>query len=84
MWVQRDSDLTTGPVWVGQHQAWSYDVEGGVDVHGVGVFEGDDVDIVLWSEVAAHPFNPHVVCYLDRNGGHVSSMLAPPTACLGC
>ena len=66
MWVPRGSDLTTGPVGVGQHQSRSDDVEGGVDVHGVGVLEGDDVDLVIRSEVAAHPFDPHVVCNLDR------------------
>lgn len=62
---QHSTDLTTGPIRVGQHQPRADDVKGGVDVHGVGIFEGDDVDLVGGSEVTSHPLDAHEVCNLS-------------------
>lgn len=62
--LQRVTNLPAGSIGVGQHQAWSDDVERGVDVHGVRVFEGDYVDLVGRGQMAPHPLNAHVVCNL--------------------
>lgn len=62
---QHSTDLPAGPIRVGQHQPRADDVEGGVDVHGVGVFEGDDVDLVGGGEVTSHPLDAHEVCNLS-------------------
>lgn len=57
-------DLVAGAVGISEHQTWSNDVEGSINVHGVWIFEGNDVQSVLVSQVATHPFNAKVVCYL--------------------
>lgn len=58
------TNLPAGSIRVGQHQAWSDDVECGVDVHGVRVFKGYDVDLVGRGKMTPHPLNAHVVCNL--------------------
>ena len=57
-------DLITGAVRVGYHQSRPDDVEGGVDVHGIGIPERDHVYIVLVPEVAPHPVNTERVGHL--------------------
>ncbi len=46
---------------VGDHQSWANDVERGVNVHGVGVLERDNVDVIGFSQVALQPFDSKVV-----------------------
>ena len=58
------ANLVAGTVGVSKQQARSNDVEGGINVHGVWVLEGDDVKSVLFSQVATHPFDTKVVCHL--------------------
>lgn len=62
---QHSTDLPAGPIRVGQHQPRADDVKCGVDVHGVWVFEGDDVDLVGGSEVTSHPLDAREVCNLS-------------------
>lgn len=56
--------LATWAIRVGEHQARPNDVEGGINVHGIGVLEGNDVHLVRGSKVSSHPFNTHVICNL--------------------
>ena len=67
-------NLIAGTVRVGYGHARSDDVEGGVNVHGVGVLEGEDVKTVVVSEVSSHPLNPHHVCNLNDKGNQMNSM----------
>lgn len=54
----------TRPVRIGEHKARSDDVEGGIDVHWIGVFKRDDVDPVVRSKVPTHPLDAQEVCNL--------------------
>lgn len=56
--------LVARTVRVRQHQAWSNDVERGIDVHGVRVLERHRVDLILGTKMTTHPLDPHVVCNL--------------------
>lgn len=58
--------LVTWAIRVWEHQSWSDDVKSGIDVHGVRVLEWDDVDFVVWGQMATHPFNSHVICNLHK------------------
>lgn len=54
----------TWPVRVGEHKTRSNDVEGGINMHGIGVFKRDDVHSVVWSKMPTHPLDAQVVCHL--------------------
>lgn len=54
----------TGTVGVGEHKTRSNDVEGGIDVHWIGVFKRDDMYSVVWSKMPTHPLDAQVVCNL--------------------
>lgn len=56
--------LVTWAIRVWKHQSWSNDIKSGINVHRVRVLEWDDVDVVVWAQVATHPFNSHVICNL--------------------
>lgn len=58
----------TGSVRVGKYKTRPNDIEGGINVHWIGVFKGDDVHSVVRSEMLTHPFNAHVVCNLKIKG----------------
>ena len=51
-------NLVTWAVRVSKDKAWGKEVEGGIRVHRVGVLEGDDMNIVLVSQVTLHPLYP--------------------------
>lgn len=54
----------TWPVRIGEHKPRSDDVEGGVDMHWIGVFKRDDVYPVVWSKMPTHPLDAQEVCNL--------------------
>ena len=67
-------NLVAGAVRVGYQQAWPNDVEGGIDVHWVGVLERENMKPVLVPQVATHPLNTKVVCHLCKvDDDHYSS-----------
>ena len=80
-------DLIAGSVRVRDHQSRPDDVEGGVDVHGIGISERDHVYVMLVPEVAPHPVDTEgvghlTVCmlcaYVHVQPGHTS------TPCILC
>ena len=60
-------NLVAGAVRVGYQQAWPNDVEGGINVHWVGVLERENMKPVLVPQVATHPLNTKVVCHLCKD-----------------
>ena len=58
------AQLVAWTVWISNDQPRAYDVEGCVNVHGIGVLEADDVDVVAVPEVPFHPLDPKVVGHL--------------------
>ena len=60
-------NLVAWAVRVGYQQAWPNDVEGGIDVHWVGVLERENMKPVLVPQVATHPLNAKVVCHLCKD-----------------
>lgn len=61
----------TGSVRVGKHKTRSNDIEGGINMHWIGVFKGDDMYSVFWGKMSTHPFNAQVVCNLKIKGKHI-------------
>ena len=58
--------LMTRSVRVCKHKSWTNNIKGRVDVHRIGVLEGQDVEVILVTEMLAHPFYAHVVGYLKN------------------
>ena len=58
-------DLIARSFWVSDHQSRSNDIEGGIDVHRIGVIEAQNMDPILVTQVTSHPFNPKVVGHLQ-------------------
>ena len=59
--------LVARAVWVREYESWANDVERAIDVHGVGVFEGQGVyPDTLLGKMAPHPFYTHEVGDLAR------------------
>lgn len=54
----------TWSVRVGEHKTRSNDVEGGINMHWVGVLERDGMYSVVWSKMPTHPLDAQVVCNL--------------------
>lgn len=60
---------------VGKHETRSNDIEGGINMHWIRIFKGDDMHSVVWSKMPTHPFNAQVVCNLKMKGGHNSKQI---------
>lgn len=58
----------TRSVRVGKHKTRSNDIEGGINMHWIGIFKGDDMHSVVWSKMPTHPFNAQIVCNLKMKG----------------
>ena len=59
-------NLNTGSVRVGENEAWPDDVEGGIDMHRVRIFELQSVNPeASWLEVSPHPVNSLHVGHLE-------------------
>lgn len=52
---------------VGEHKTRSNDVEGGINMHWIGVFKRDDMHSVVWGKMPTHPLDAQVVCNLKIN-----------------
>lgn len=63
---KEDTHLVAGPIRVGQYQARPDDVKSGIDMHGVGVRERDDMHLIGGSQMSLHPLYPHEVCHLKK------------------
>ena len=62
----KHTDLIAGPVGIGNHQPGPYNVEGGIDMHRVGIFETDCVNVVVATKMTFHPLNAKVIGHLHE------------------
>ena len=69
-------DLVTRSIGIGNHQPRSYDVECGINVHGIRVLETESVDIVVLSKMTLHPLNTKIVGHLGSGMYNVALPLS--------
>ncbi len=60
-------NLVTWPIWIAEDQSGTDDIECSVDVHRIGIFEGEDVDFVFFTEMSLQPLDASIVGYLSGN-----------------
>lgn len=70
--------LATWAIWVRQHQSGADDVKSGINVHGIGILEWDDVHLVIWGQMAPHPLDTHVICNLHWGSMQRKSLMTYP------
>ena len=64
-------NLIARPVGIGQHQPWPNDVESRIDMHWVGILEGDCVHTIFAAQMTPQPFYSRVVCHLWKRNAPV-------------